>query len=120
MGREAPSTQPSSVTSSGSIATIPIGAPRTGLKLMRLASSFTSGTGTSYTAEWSTDSTVADPTKTILKLTGGSQSSPLDQLAPYDSGFPYDDAHHDGNIYCKVTPNSGVNNAFKVAAYTEG
>lgn len=118
MGRFAPTTQPTAVDTDATIVTIPIGPPGRARKLRRVVCEYVSGDASSFTAEFSTDSTVADKTKTVIAMTGGSTTVPLDQIAPQD-GLVWDDTHHDGNLYCKVDPNAGVNNAFRVAVYLD-
>jgi len=118
MGRFAPTTQPTAVTTDATIVEIPLGPPRATRRLERLVVEYVSGDCTSFTAEWSTDSTVADKTKSIVDLTGGTTTVPLDVLAPHDHGFAWD-APRASSIYVKVDPNAGVNNAFRVAAYLE-
>lgn len=73
----------------------------------------TAGSATSYTATFSTDAAVSDLLKRIAALTGGAAATPIDTLGTY----PWEGG---ANVYCKVTPNAGSDNAYTIKVFLGG
>lgn len=105
-------------------ATLSILAPDTRKPLGRLIVDQTAGSAASFTVEASTDSTFADETKFIVKVTGCTTAAPCD-VDNGGRGFLWhagDDSHLNAlnratcRLYVRVTPASGSDNAYSIRA----
>lgn len=108
-------------------ATLSIRAPDTRKKLGRIIVDQTAGSAATFDVIVTTDSTAADETKVVFKVTGCTTSAPCDEDNA-GNGFFWnagDDSHANAlnralcRLYVKVTPASASDNAYSIRAYFE-
>lgn len=77
------------------------------------------GSATSTRAEFSTDSTFTNPTSRIGTFSSINHETPLSSTN-YARFFPWNDSESGGEVYCKLTADTEVDNDYYVAIHIVG